>query len=47
MTEKDKIEIILRYFRSDVFDGMESELLFDEELFQKWLKDHWYLIEDK
>lgn len=44
--DRDKVEIMLRWFRTQVFDGMESELLFDEELFQKWLKDHWYLIEE-
>lgn len=44
---KDKVEIILRHFKSDVFDGMESELLFDEELFLKWLENHLYLIEDE
>jgi hypothetical protein len=47
MKEKDKIEIILRHFRNDVFDGQETELCYDEELFMKWLEEHWYLIEDK
>ena len=47
MTEKDKIEKMLRHFRTSVFDGEEIELCFDEELFQKWLDDHWCLIEDE
>lgn len=45
MNDRDKIEIILRYFRSEVFDGFETELLFDEDLFNRWLEEHWYLIE--
>lgn len=47
MSVKDKIEVILRYFRTDVYDGFETELCYDEELFMQWLEDHWYLIEDE
>lgn len=44
--EIDRVEILLRHFRSDVFDAQETELLFDEELFLKWLEDHKYLLKD-
>jgi hypothetical protein len=47
MNEREKVEIILRHFKNDVYDGQETELCYDEELFLKWLDEHWYLIEDK